>query len=317
MPSNEASNSMKRVLVTGASGFIGCHTIAPLIQRGFEVHAARLRSNSDDLDFPAGVTWHQADLFDSSQTANLLARVQPTHLLHLAWIVRPGELISSPENFDWVTASLTLIRNFHQKGGQRVVCTGSCYEYDWRYGFCNEELTPTVPDTTYGASKNALREMIQAYGRDQGLSNAWARLFFLYGPNENPNRLVSSVILSLLRGQEAKSSHGLQVRDYMHVQDAADGVVALLDSDLAGPLNIASGAATRIRDIVSIIGQQTDASELVKIGVLAARKNDTALVVADIDNAKTRLNFEPSYNLAAGISQTIDWWRSNLNKISG
>lgn len=304
---------MKRVLVTGATGFIGSHTLMPLIERGFEVHATSIAGDPRLSGLPRQVTCHEADLLDATHARDLVARVQPTHLLHMAWIVKPGELITSPENFDWVVASLALIRAFHEQGGQRVVCTGSCYEYDWRYGFCTEGLTPTSPDTTYGATKNALRELLEAYGRDQGLSNAWARLFFLYGPNENPNRLASSVILSLLRGEEAKSSHGLQIRDYIHVQDAADGVVALLDSEATGPFNIASGAATRIRDIVTTIAAEVGAPELLKIGALPARKNDTALVVADIEKATEQLGFAPKFDLASGIRQTVDWWRSQTN----
>ena len=75
-------------------------------------------------------------------------------------------------------------------------------------------------------------------------------MFFLYGPHEHPDRLVSSVILSLLRGEPAKCSHGRQIRDYMHVQDVANGLVALLDSDVRGAVNVSSGQATTLREIV-------------------------------------------------------------------
>ncbi|MEZ4330501.1 MAG: hypothetical protein R3F35_02025 [Myxococcota bacterium] len=75
----------------------------------------------------------------------MLARVQPTHLLHLAWYVVPGKLIASPENYAWVTASLVLLRAFAEHGGQRVTICGSGYEHDWRYGYCSERLTPAVP----------------------------------------------------------------------------------------------------------------------------------------------------------------------------
>ncbi len=105
------------------------------------------------------------------------------------------------------------------------VC-GSGYEYDWSYGYCTEGLTPCVPDTVYGACKHALHEMVRSYAAARQLSVAWPRVFFLYGPHEHPQRLVSSVVRALLRGEPAPCSHGRQIRDYMHVQDVADGLVA-------------------------------------------------------------------------------------------
>ena len=89
--------------------------------------------------------------------------MQPTHLLHLAWYVVPGKLITAPENFDWVGASFELVRRFAEAGGQRLAVCGSGYEYDWSYGYCTEGLTPCVPDTVYGACKHALHEMVRSY----------------------------------------------------------------------------------------------------------------------------------------------------------
>lgn len=298
---------MKRVLLTGGSGFIGQHCIAPLLARGFEVHAV---SNQTQPEAIAGVTWHRCDLLQPGAAEPLVARIRPTHLLHLAWYVVPGKLITSEENFAWVAASMELVKSFARHGGTRVVVGGSGYEYDWSYGYCGEKRTPAAPDTIYGACKQALHLLVESFAQHAGLSSAWGRVFFLYGPREHRQRLVSSVIVSLLAGQPAKCSHGRQMRDYMHVQDVADGLVAVLDSAVAGAINVSSGQATTIRDIVLGIGRQIGRPELIQLGAIPARANDVSLVLGDNTRLVTELGWEQRYDLEAGLRQTIDWWRS-------
>jgi nucleoside-diphosphate-sugar epimerase len=301
---------MKRVLLTGASGFIGRHCVAPLVARGFEIHAS---SRSLPKDGDPRVTWHAADLLQPGAAAELLKTVQPTHLLHLAWFVVPGKLITAPENFDWVRASVELVRSFADAGGKRLSVCGSGYEYDWNYGYCTEGLTPAVPDTIYGACKHALHEMVRNFAANRELSLAWPRVFFLYGPHEHPQRLVSSVILSLLKNEPARCSHGRQVRDYMHAQDVADGLVAVLDSDFTGPINVTSGQATTLREIVLTVGRLIGRPELIQLGALPARANDLPMVVGS--NARlTALGWKPQFDLESGLAQTIDWWRQTIGK---
>jgi nucleoside-diphosphate-sugar epimerase len=296
---------VRRVLLTGAAGFIGSHCVRPLIDRGYEVHAVSRSPRSVD---GSGATWHEVDLLQPGAARGLVDRVRPSHLLHLAWFVVPGKLITAPENFDWVSASFELVRGFAEAGGTRLGVCGSGYEYDWAHGYCTEGLTPCAPDTVYGACKHALHEMVRTFAAGRELSAAWPRVFFLYGPKEHPERLVSSVIRSLLRGEPARCSHGRQIRDYLHVQDVADGLVAVLDSEVQDAVNVSSGQATTLREIASTIGRLTGRPELVQLGVLPARANDVPLVVGS--NAKAAaLGWQPKYDLESGLLQTIEWWR--------
>lgn len=299
----------KRVLVTGATGFIGSHSLRPLLQRGYEVHAV---SSKTGVAADTTVTWHQADLFDPVSSARLLEKARPTHMLHLAWYVVPGKLIASDLNFDWVRSSIELLKLFQQQGGRRIVMPGTSYEYDWSYGYCHETRTPTVPNTVYGACKHALDVMAQAFCRSHQLSYGWPRMFFLYGPNEHPDRLVSSVIRSVLKGQEARCSHGRQIRDYLHVQDVADAIVSILDSAVEGPINIGSGTAVTLRDIIVTIGRTLGREDLLKLGAIPSRANDAPLVVADIERLNTEVKWQPRYSMEAGIVHTIEWWRQKL-----
>lgn len=299
----------KRVLVTGATGFIGSHCLDPLLRRGYEVHAISTKAG---LAVDPSIRWHQADLLDASSAGPVMEAVRPTHLLHLAWYVVPGKLISSEVNFDWVGASMELLRAFQRQGGRRVVMSGSSLEYDWSYGYCHETRTPTVPNTTYGACKHALGLMVEAFCRQHGLSQAWTRTFFLYGPNEHPDRLVSSVIRSVLQGQEARCSHGKQIRDYLHVHDVAEGIVSVLDGRVEGAINVGSGTAVTLRDIVVTIGRALKREDLIKLGAIPSRASDAPMVVADVERMNKEIRWQPQFSLEEGLMHTIDWWRRTL-----
>jgi nucleoside-diphosphate-sugar epimerase len=219
-------------------------------------------------------------------------------------------LISAPENFAWVQRSVDLVRAFAENGGTRLVVAGSGYEYDWNYGYCSERLTPAVPNTVYGSCKRALNLLVHALAGQSGFSAAWGRVFFLYGPREHPDRLVSSVIRSLLRGQPAPCSHGRQIRDYMHVQDVADGLVALLHSGVEGDVNVSSGQASTLSDIVLGIGRLLDRPELIQLGAIPARANDTPLVVGENSRLVSEAGWTQRFQLEQGLRHTIEWWKA-------
>jgi nucleoside-diphosphate-sugar epimerase len=300
---------MKRVLVTGATGFIGRHSLAPLVAQGYEVHAIT-RSGKQT----GAAIWHNADLLNSEALVAVVAEVRPTHLLHFAWYAVSGKYWTAIENFHWVRATLELLQAFADNGGERAVCAGTCAEYDWRYGKCQEDLTPLHPATTYGICKSATVSLTDAFARTAKISAAWGRIFLLYGPHEHPNRLVSSVIRSLLRNEAARTSHGQQIRDILHVQDVAEAFVALLDSEVQGAVNIASGQPVALREVVTTIGHLTGKSDRLEIGALPAAENDPLLLTADTRRLRKEVGWKPRLDLAVGLQSTVDWWRTELQK---
>lgn len=301
---------MRRVLVTGARGCVGRQALPILAGRDWEVHACTRAPHPPSAGV---VAWHHVDLLDRTAAAALIDRVKPTHLLHLAWDIAPGRWAAAPENLAWVDAGLALFRTFASGGGTRVVGAGSCLEYDWTYGWLVEGRTPCRPHTLYGSCKHALQVLLDGLAASAGMSAAWGRIFFLYGPGEHPDRLVASVIRSLLAGEPARTSHGRQVRDYLHARDVARAFVALLESAVTGPINIASGQPVSLRDIVLRVGDLVGRPDLIRLGAIPPAPTDTPVVVADTHRLSSELQWHPEVDLDTGLRDTIDWWRTSLS----
>jgi nucleoside-diphosphate-sugar epimerase len=295
-----------RVLVTGASGFIGQHVLSPLVERGFEVHAV-----GNSRKGTADVTWYAADLLSPGARHELLEAVDPSHLVHGAWYLDPGrrEHFTSPANLDWVIASLDLVRSFQRRGGERVVTLGTCFEYAFTTS-CLHESSPLGGATTYGASKVALSAAVAALAEATGLSSAWARLFYLYGPHENPRRLVADIAYSLLTDREVATSEGLLRRDYMYVVDAGEALAALLDSDVRGPVNIATGDAPPVRELVSLVAAAAGRPDLVRFGARPSDPSDPAEIRADTSRLRTEVGWDAYTPQSDAIRATVDWWRA-------
>jgi nucleoside-diphosphate-sugar epimerase len=296
-----------RVLVSGAGGFVGLPLIARLARADAEVHALCRR---EPASAPAGVRWHRLDLSDHAAVLELMHELAPERLAHLAWCTEHGRFWRAPENLAWVEHSLHLLRTFTRCGGQRLVMLGTCAEYDWSTaaGPLHESGSPLAPATLYGVAKDALRRVAGAYAEQEGVAFAWARLFSPYGPREDPRRLVPSVIRSLLMGQSVAIGSGAQVRDFMHVEDVAGAVVALLDSSVIGAVNIASGVGFTVAAVVDQIERLTGGPGLVRRGALPERLDEPPLLLADVARLREEVGYSPRWTLADGLAATVRWW---------
>ncbi len=304
---------MTRVLLTGASGFIGSYAAVELEARGYEVHAVTTRALSPVV---RGVAkWHQADLLDPLMSTLLVEEIRPSHLLHFAWYVKPGRFWDATENVHWLEASLRLVRAFTDGGGRRAVVAGTCAEYDWvRSGHCIEAISPLLPATLYGLCKDSLRSVGSAWCERAGVEFAWGRIFFPYGPGEPGERLVSAIAQAVLSGRPAPCSHGRQLRDFIYVSDVAAAFAALVDARVTGAVNIASGKATTISEVALLVGDVAGDRSLVKVGNLPDRPGDPSELTADIGVLQNEVGFTPQVALREGIDQTVAWWRAARNR---
>ena len=309
-----------RVLVTGASGFIGRWSLPRLRACGFEVHAVSTRARAlDRVPQFGGVTWHEADLLSADRAAGLIRALRPTHLLHFAWIATPGVYADSPLNERWLAASRALLQEFLARGGMRVVGAGTCAEYAPRgAGPCVEDRTPLADaagaTSPYARGKIELQREFARAARAAGASSAWGRVFLQFGPHEPPERLVPSVIRRLLRGEDAPCSHGRQVRGFLHVADVGDAFAALLASPVEGTVNIGSDRSLTIGGLVEAIAARIGGPGRVLRDARPAPANEPAVLVADATRLRREVGWTPSFDLDAALEDTIDWWRAERRR---
>lgn len=288
---------MVKILLTGASGFIGAACRKTLEARGLEV----LAPSSAALN-----------LLDGESVRTYLAAHRPSHLLHAAWRAVHGDVMASADNLLWLQASLGLVKAFREAGGTRFAGLGSSAEYDWSYGVCRTGITPLNPSTPYGAAKHALRLGAESYSKAVGLSFVWPRVFFIYGPGEHASRLSVYVLKSLLAGETADLTHGRQIRDYLYITDVAEGVAAALLSAQEGETDIASGAPFAVRDIVGEIGRQVGRADLLAFGAKPSPAHDLPVVLGDGSHARMHIGWAPRFTLEQGIAEMIAWGRETF-----
>jgi nucleoside-diphosphate-sugar epimerase len=294
-----------RLYLTGAGGFIGSHVLRAAWHDGWEVGVPKLPRNRLGLsDFESRLT--VVDFGETSETTTGITW-RPDAAIHLAWVADPPSYLTSPENLRCLTQSIDLLGVLIRRGCSSVVMTGSVAEYRPADGPLAEE-SAVDPQTLYAACKVSTSLIGRQLASSSSTQFAWARLFHVYGPLEHPQRLVPSVINTLLDGREFAATDGAQQRDFVHVEDVAAALLRLAAAGVRGEFNVCSGVPTSVRELASLVGDQLGRSALLRFGAIPARPWDPPSLVGS--SAKLRaLGWAPRFSLDQGLAQTIDWWR--------
>jgi nucleoside-diphosphate-sugar epimerase len=294
-----------RVLVTGATGFLGRHAVSALLSMGHDVIAVTRREAKS-----SAYETLTADLLAPGAAAYVGGKVKADALLHLAWTTSHGVYWNDLANFEWLASTFELVAAMAQQGTSRVCAAGTCFEYDWPVdGNCDEFNTGTASHTLYDSAKDGCRRILSSFAIEKQLSFAWARLFHLYGPAEHPDRLVASICRALSRGQPAPCSSGSVLRDFTDVRDAGAALATIAVSDIQGSINVASGKIVRIRDIATMLGEIADRPDLIRIGALLERPNDPPRITASTQRLNVEVGYAGVRPLKNGLSDSFAFWR--------
>lgn len=267
---------MGTVLLTGAGGFVGRHLLTALRKRGYKVRSI-VRNGQADSGQDADIV-ETPDLFamPPASMRNLFRGVDL--VIHAAWYTDPTDYLHSAVNLDCLSGTLRLVEAAEASGVRRFVGIGTAFEYARATGKLRPE-DPLGPSTLYGAAKASAYMMARQLCLLSGMEFAWCRLFSVYGPGENSQRLIPLLRERLSRGAPVDLTSGTQVRDYLEVREAAQQIVELAASSQTGPLNVCSGIPVTVRQVAEQIADEYGRRDLLRFGIKPDRPGDPMHIV--------------------------------------
>ncbi len=306
-----------KAFITGISGFVGAGLAKRLLADGHEVHG---------LVRPSSLLWrleevksrlhlHEGNLLEHESVSRILESVEPDVVFHLGVY---GAYVTQTDNEkilkSSVLATLNLLETAKKCGVKMFVNTGSSSEYGAKdHPMLESERID--PNSYYAVGKAAQTLLCQHYGRTEKLPVVTLRLFSVYGPYEEPGRLVPTVIAHALAGRDIPIIDARIARDFVYLDDVSEAfVLASAKPELTGEvLNVGTGTQTTLQELANAVVRETKSKSHVILGAYEARTFDTFTWVADMQKTTTRLGFVPRRNLTNGLHESIMWFNNHAH----
>jgi UDP-glucose 4-epimerase len=336
---------MKRAFVTGASGFVGANLVRRLLRDGDEVHVLlrseqnfwRLDEIQDDL------RTHFADLRDSDQLRRLVGEVKPEWIFHLAAYGAYSWQTDLPAMIETnIVGTINLINACLTTSFEVLVNAGSSSEYGFK-DHAPPETEFLEPNSHYAITKASATLFCRSIARARNVTQFSSgrggspeppgrlrsiaptshmnnvriptlRLYSVYGPYEEPRRLIPALIVHGSHGQLPKLANPEVARDYVYIDDVTEAFVSaakLQTSDPGAVFNVGTGTQRSLRDVVAIARRLMDISIDPLWGSMPNRHWDTEVWVADNTKIRQELQWQPRFRLEEGFRKTVEWFRQN------
>lgn len=310
---------MKRVLVSGASGFVGANLIRRLLRDDHEVHivmtdpAPRWRLT----DVADSVRIHIGDLSDRDAVRRIMATVRPEWLFHLAthgaysWQTDVARIVRTN-----VEGSISLLDAAIDAGVEAFVQAGSSSEYGFK-DHAPSESEALQPNSVYAVAKAAATHYCQFRARRSGVHAVTARLYSVYGPYEEPTRLVPTLLSFGLQGKLPPLVHPMIARDFVYVDDAVEAMLRMAaKTELPRGLvfNVCTGVQTTLAEVVATAESLLNLTVESEWSSMAARSWDTETWVGDPSSAQRLLGWRAGTDFRSGLERTLAWLTENADR---
>jgi nucleoside-diphosphate-sugar epimerase len=299
--------SGKKILVTGATGFIGSHLCRQLLKYDSTVHGISRNPPLQDRD---DIHWWRGDLVDFEFLQKVMAKTKPDISFHLASHVAGSRSLKLvlPTFHSNLSSTVNLLTAATQVDCNRIILAGSMEEPE----FASDSPIPCSP---YAAAKWASSGYARMFNALYNRSVNIARIFMVYGPGQNDlKKLIPYVILSLLRGEPPNLSNGQRLIDWIYVDDVVHGLVAMAcTSNLqAGVIDLGSGELISIQKLVNKLVEKIDPDIIPKFGSLPERPLEQ-IRVARVSESADKIYWKPRVSLDQGLNRTVSWYRKRID----
>ena len=306
-----------RVLLTGATGFVGAYTLRALVRGGEEV-TLLLREGSDlwrirELAKPEMIV--RGDLRDFEKAREEIAARKPEVVIHSAWAGVGNKLRNDPSQIDDnLMPTIHFFRACAEIGVKHFVGIGSQAEY----GPLNRRISErdaTEPTTLYGATKLATCALLKQLAEQMGVRFAWLRIFSTYGPMEDSGWLIPYLIRTLLKGERPSLTACEQKWDYLYGADAGEAIYrTAVMPGAKGVFNLGSGQVYTLRRIVETIRDMIDPKLPLGIGEAPYRPDQVMHLEADITRLKQATGWAPKTSIEEGLRESVRWWEAQQER---
>jgi len=307
---------MKRVVVTGATGFIGANLARRLLHEGHELHLL-VRQNYKPWrieEIRSDVRLHEVDLGDEDSLVRVVGSIRPDWIFHLAthgaysWQTDLPAIVQTN-----IVGAFNLVEACLKTGFEAFINSGTSSEYGLK-DHAPSETEWLEPNSYYAVTKASATMFCRYRALSRGANITTLRLYSVYGPYEEPNRLIPALVVRGLDGGHPPLASPDIARDYVFTEDALDAYILAASRPPAEPgavYNLGTGVQTTLREIAEVARRVMRIEAEPVWGSMENRVWDTKTWVSDSGRIQRELGWSPRHSLEEGLRKTVDWFKSN------